>query len=121
MRPERRELPQTLDHPAHPEVRPTTLVADNSDFGRWLRTQQPRKDRVGALARVAIQDTTWPGGDEIEVLRRYFREMGAREFVMNSLNQAWSEFTRIKSRESKKQRTRARNRAARAARRQHRR
>lgn len=97
---------------------PKPLHTDKSPFGIWLRKQLGRKnDAIGALARVANQDPTWPGGWDIKKLRTYFRQMGARDFVMASLDAAWREHEKS----VKKTKNRIKKKAQKAARKNNRR
>jgi hypothetical protein len=91
---------------------PKPLATDGTPFGMWLRTQQHRKDRVGALARVAAQDPYWPGGESRAQVREYFVKMGARDFVLASVKQSWDEFEA----QQRRDRTKGKRKAAKAAR-----
>lgn len=88
------------------------LATDPTDFGKWLRCQVHRQDSVGALARVAAQDPYWPGGTSRMVVRNYFMNMGAREFVLDSVKASWDEFEK----QQQKMRTTKRRKAEKAAR-----
>lgn len=88
------------------------LAKDPNGFGRWLRTQIHRQDRVGALARVATQDPTWPSPETRRETMDYFVRMGARSFVRQTVTTAWDEYDRLQ----KRQANRAKNKAVRAAR-----
>lgn len=93
------------------------LLQDPSPFGSWLRSQVSRQDRVGAVARVAAQDPSWPGGGSRQKVISYFLDMGAREFVRASINQAWDEFDRLEKRARSKAQNRHRNKQRKATRR----
>lgn len=86
--------------------RTATIWKDTSPFAIWLRSQTPRRDRIGALARVCIKDPNWPTEATRERLAHYFTEMGARTFVLQSIAMAWDEFGKVE----KKQRAREKNR-----------
>lgn len=63
-----------------------------------------------------MQDPYWPGGKDRGVLASYFQKMGARQFVMQSVREAWDEFEAHKRRSG----TRDKARAARQARKKNR-
>jgi hypothetical protein len=68
-----------------PQVRPSR------SFTLWLAFQEPRKDAVGDLARVARKDPTWPGWRTIEGLAQYGREQGFSKILLAALRQAEAE------------------------------
>lgn len=94
------------------EAAPKPLATDTTPFGAWLRCQVHRHDPVGALARVAAMDPYWPGGTSRQQVRDYFVKMGARDFVLQSVRAAWDEFEK----HERKQRTVARRKAEKVAR-----
>lgn len=101
--------------------RTATIWTDTSPFAVWLRSQQQRRDRIGALARVAVKDPFWPTGASRERLARYFQEMGARDFVMQSVRMAWDEFSKVEKRERARTKNRQKNKQRKATRRAQRR
>lgn len=108
--------PQTSIHEAI-DAAHKPLLTDPNPFGQWLRSQVARRDMVGQLARVATQDPTWPQPKTREECADYFRGMGARTFVMQAVRQAWDDFQNAQRR----QRTKGKRKAARAARKKNRR
>lgn len=83
-----------IENPALMEGPSDRFMDDRSGFAKWLRWQitTGRSDPVGAFARVAQRDPLWPGGDNLATLRRHMRTLGARQFVLDALNQAWIEY-----------------------------
>lgn len=97
------------------------ILDDATPFGVWLRAQVKRQDRVGGLARVAVKDPHWPGGDSRQKVVNYFMSMGARDFVRATVNIAWDEFDKLEKRARSKDKSRARNAQRKATRRSQRR
>lgn len=100
---------------------PEGLQADESGFGRWLQKQAGRDDSVGGLAESALKDPGWPGGESIRGLRDYFLRMGAREFLLASLDQAWKEYAATLHKDKMQSKRRQASKRARRARRSNRR
>lgn len=71
---------------------PKPVFTSDLPFDKWIRAQVHRHDRVGALARVIVQDPSWPTGKGRTQVREYFLKMGAREFVLQSVKHAWDDF-----------------------------
>lgn len=97
------------------------ILDDTTPFGIWLRSQLKRQDRVGGLARVAVKDPFWPGGESRQKVVDYFMSMGARDFVRATVNIAWDEFDKLEKRARSKTKSRARNAQRKATRRSQRR
>lgn len=104
------------DAPMHAWDVERPLRTDRSEFGSWLRTQVVRKDRIGGLARVAVEDPFWPCTDDRRVLREHFKSLSTRAFVIESLEIAFRAFDKDVGRAKR----RAKNKAARQARRKNR-
>lgn len=107
-----RERVAKMEHP---------IFVDETPFGKWLRSQSHRKDRVGGLARVACKDPFWPGGGTRAKTTEYYKKMGAREFVLGSVKLAWDEFERTARRDQARERNRQKNQQRKATRRSQRR
>ena len=90
---------------------PKPILSSEQPFDVWLRSQVHRKDRVGALARVAVGDPTWPGGRSRNVTREYFVTMGARQFVLDSVKVAWDEYEKQARRDRTKSKRTAQKQA----------
>ncbi len=57
-------------------------------FTVWLAFQEPRKDKVGELARVVRNDSSWPGWRDIEGLEAYCRAQKLSSTLIAALRQA---------------------------------
>ncbi len=73
-----------------PQIRPPWT------FSVWLAFQEPRKDKVGELARLVREDRAWPGWRGIEGLEAYCREQRFSAGWIAALKQAWSEWEAAK-------------------------
>lgn len=85
-------MAEHMNEPIDLEDLPAPLLTDKSGFGRWLRDQIRRPDAVGGLARGAIQDPMWPGGEDLNVVKSHFQKMGSRPFILKTVTGAWVEY-----------------------------
>lgn len=91
---------------------PKPLMLDEAPFAKWLRAQVHRQGPIGQMARVAVQDPTWPPNCTRAQLSAYFTSMGARRFMMQTVAAAWDEFETLE----RKAHNRVKNKKARQAR-----